>query len=1138
MTESMDRPHITDSRTAGHGVDHAPIMVWMVDDQGVITLCEGDALAAFGVEPGQWVGLSALELFAGCDRELDRLRRAQQGESGRSTSMFKGRWLETRYTSLRNSQGRVSGVHAISIDVSEQKSYQLQLSEVAAAVSTTAGSDFFQALILGLASALDADYVFVGKLADEGLRVVTHAACANGEVVDNFSYELAKTPCADVLYGGICSHPRDVTLSYPDDLLLEQMGVQGYSGAALKSSQGEPLGLLVVLYKRPMAETPITESLLRIFSMRASVELELQMSAGTIKSSVRMYRMLSECNQALVRSSNETQQLQRICDILVEHGGYPFVWIGRAESADALQVTPHVYAGEAGGYLTDIDAVQRGERFSGQCIRDNRDLVFRDLDQAPNVLSCLPSTIKNAIALPMVQAQNNIFSVLWIFSDQLDAFDQAEQALLDELAEDMVFGLAAHRIRQALDESEIKFRLLAEASMVGVYMIQGGRLVYANPYMATAFGYSIEQLLGGTRVVDLVAPEDREMVADILRRRASGEIESLGYEFTGLHANGERVRVEVFGSTAEFNGQPCVIGTIIDITERQALEQQLQLMMRAIESSNNGIAISDLNQKDNPFIYVNQAFEQITGYDSRDIVGRNGRFLLGNDTDQPELEKLKIALHDHQSVEVVLRNYKQDGSLFWNDLSMAPVLGDQTGASHYISIINDISESKQYEQQLEQLSHYDSLTGLANKSLLRDRLKQSIIHADRTGRYSALLLLDIDRFKMLNQSIGISATDDVLRSLANRISNVVRQGDTVARLGADDFAVVLHDLDAVADVVSVTHQLMDEVSQPLDVGPEGMSLTCSIGIAVYPQDGGDATVLRRNAEAAQYKAMEQRNCFRFYTPELNERAQDRLSLEVELRKAVERDEFVLYYQPKVDLGSGEITGAEALIRWIHPERGLVPPNDFIPLAEDTGLIVPIGAWAMEEACRTIQAINERCDLELQIAVNLSAKQFDDEQLLQVIEQALASAGLAPELLECELTESMLMDDPDRALMIVTDLSGLGVRVALDDFGTGYSSLSYLKRFPIDTLKIDRSFVKDIPDDRQDMAISRAIIALAETLDLYVVAEGVETQEQRSFLEYERCNSMQGFLFSRPLPDEEFEELVVKHRQRDRSELEI
>jgi len=664
-------------------------------------------------------------------------------------------------------------------------------------------------------------------------------------------------------------------------------------------------------------------------------------------------------------------------------------------------------------------------------------------------------------------------------------------------------------------------------------MIQHGQFIYANPYMATIFGYELEQLCNGFTVADLVAPECRVLVAENLRRRLEGEVSGLGYEFTCIGADGRRIQVEVFGSAATFNGSPCVVGTLIDITERRVLEQQLQLMMRAIESANNGIAISDLGLDDNPFVYVNPAFEQITGYSSQEAIGRNGRFLLGDDKKQLELEKLKQALSEQTSTEVVLRNYHRDGSVFWNDLSVAPVRDEQGEVTHYVSIINDITQKVNDQQQLDKLANYDALTGLANKNLLRDRLEQSLIHAQRSNKYTALVMLDLDRFKLLNQSIGTRATDKVLQTIATRIGQDVRQGDTVARLSADDFAIVLHDVTDLEDIAPIIQQLMRSVAKPLDTGSQGMALTCSIGVAIYPQDGKDASELLRNAEAAQFKAKEQHNSFHFYTPQLNARAKDQLALEMELHEAVERNEFVLYYQAKVDLLSGDIVGSEALIRWIHPERGLVPPNDFIPTAEDTGLIIPMGAWAMQQACLCTREINERCGTQLKVAVNLSAKQFNDEQLGPMIQQALGDAGLDPALLECELTESMLMANPDKALSVIQELKQLGIRVALDDFGTGYSSLSYLKLFPIDTLKIDRSFVKDLPGDKQDMAISRAIIALAETLELYVVAEGVETLEQRQFLESENCNSMQGFLFSRPLPAEEFEALVVAHQQRVR-----
>ncbi|MFT5720186.1 MAG: diguanylate cyclase (GGDEF)-like protein/PAS domain S-box-containing protein [Motiliproteus sp.] len=1229
------------------GVEYLSLLIWVVDSQGIIIQVEGDGLEALGIAQGQWVGLSVLELFRGNPSELDGLHRAQQGETSRSKSQFKGRWFETRYSPLVDASGQIHAVRGISVDVTDRQHQEQQLADVASGVSAQTGEPFFKAFTQHVARVLGADFAFVGVLNADTGRIDTREVCAGGISVDNFSYELSHTPCENLLRDDLCCYPNDVQRAYPDDLMLKQRGVRGYLGAVLKDYQGQSLGVLVVLYKQPMTEIPMAESLLRIFSVRAAAELEHQaaseqfrvlsavveqsqasimitdasglisyvnpaftaimgyssaevvgqtprfiqgddtplqtyqqlwrtISSGGVwrgelvnktKSGEQVYesqvitpikdaaqrishyvaikadvsplkaseqqlrranrtlRLLSECNQALIRSTDEQQQLQRVCDILVDHGGYRFAWVGTADSAQAGLVRPQVHAGDAGSYLTDIDEHLRGERLSGDCIRQNRAQIFHQLDSQSTPLSHLPEGVRSAIALPMVRPEHNIYSVLWLLSDQLDAFDATESGLLDELVEDMTFGLVTHRTRQALNDSEAKLRIWAEDSMVGVYMIQDGRYTYANPYMTRLFGSD----LNGVPVSKMVAPESQALVAEKIRQRFKDKVAGLGYEFTGLCADGRRIQVEVFGSATTYDAKPCIVGTMVDITARRSLEQQLQLMLRAIESANNGIAISDLSQDDKPYVYVNPAFEQITGYSSEEAVGHNGRFLLGDDKQQLGIEKLKLALHEQSNVGVVLRNYHRNGSMFWNELSMAPVRDDQGSATHYVSIINDITQSKSYQEQLEKLSNYDALTGLANKNLLRDRLEQSLIHAGRSERHTALLMLDLDRFKMLNQSIGISATDTVLQALATRLRQTVRQGDTLARLGSDVFAIVLHDISDLEDIAPVVRQLMMQVSEPLDAGPQGMALTCSIGIAVYPQDGVAASELLCNAEAALSKAKERRNSFHFYTRQLNERATEQLALEVDLGAAVERNEFVLYYQAKVDLRSGEITGSEALIRWIHPVRGLVSPTDFIPAAEDTGLIIAIGAWAIQQACLTTREINDRCGTELSIAVNLSAKQFANEQLARVITQALKSAGLAPQLLECELTESMLMADPDKALAVIQELKQLGIRVALDDFGTGYSSLSYLKLFPIDTLKIDRSFVKDLPGDQQDRAISRAIIALAEALELYVVAEGVETPEQRQFLKAEHCNAMQGFLFSKPIPAKEFEALVVLHQ---------
>ncbi len=1081
------------------------MLIWVVDSQGIIIQAEGDGLDAMGVAPGPWVGRSVQELFRGHQSELDSLRRAQQGESSRSISQFKGRWFETRYSPLTRAGGQALTVCGISVDVTDSKVYELarQVDDERLKV---------------LSAVVEQNPCSI--MITDAAGVISYV---NPAFTALMGYSLAET---------LGQNPKFIQGGETPLQTYQQMWQQISSGHVWrgelvnKTQSGARVHEALVI-------TPIKDRANRISHYVAIKEnlSSLKTSEQQLRSANRALRLLSECNQALVRSTDESQTLQRICDILVEHGGYRFAWIGTANTAQARVVTPQEYSGNAGSYLQDIDTTLRGERLSGDCIRRNQAQVFHPLDAQSSPLSHLPEGVCSAIVLPLVNLENNVHSVLWILSEQADAFDEIECGMLDELAENMTFGLVAHRTRQALNDSETKLRVLAEDSMVGVYMIQDGRFLYANPYMARTFGYDLELLNTGFAAVALAAPESRALVAENLRRRAAGEISSSGYEFTGLCADGRRIQVEVFGSTTVFKGQPCLIGTLIDITERRGLEQQLQLLLRAIESANNGIAISDLREHDNPFVYVNPAFEQITGYSSEEVVGRNGRFLLGDDQEQLALETLKQALRKRVGTTVVLRNYHRSGRLFWNDLSMAPVRDEQGEATHYVSVFNDITQKVNDQQQLDKLANYDALTGLANKNLLRDRLEQSLIHARRSKQYTALVILDLDRFKFINQSIGSQATDLILQTMAARISQDVRQGDTVARLGADDFAIVLDDLNDVEDIVPIIQQLMASVAKPLGDGAQGVALTCSIGIAVYPQDGMSASALLRNAEAAQYKAREQPNSFHFYTRQLNARAKERLALEMALHHALEHREFVLYYQAKIDLLTGAIIGSEALLRWMHSERGLVPPNEFISAAEDTGLIIPMGAWVIQQACLTTRNINERCGTQLSVAVNLSALQFNDQQLASMIKQALGSAGLAPQLLECELTESMLMANPDNALAAIRELKQLGIRVALDDFGTGYSSLSYLKRFPIDTLKIDRSFIKDIPSDKQDMAISRSIIALAEALDLDVVAEGVETEEQCQFLKNEHCHSMQGFLFSRSLPAQEFEALVIANRQR-------
>ncbi|MDH5512757.1 MAG: EAL domain-containing protein [Gammaproteobacteria bacterium] len=426
------------------------------------------------------------------------------------------------------------------------------------------------------------------------------------------------------------------------------------------------------------------------------------------------------------------------------------------------------------------------------------------------------------------------------------------------------------------------------------------------------------------------------------------------------------------------------------------------------------------------------------------------------------------------------------------------------------------------QESLATMAYYDVLTGLPNRVLLLDRLRQAMIEARRHNRLAALLFLDLDRFKNINDTLGHEMGDLMLHKVAQRLQECVRPGDTVARPGGDEFIIVLASVAHVDDVSRVAQKIIDVFSSPFEISGQELFVTCSIGITLYPFDDQDIDALYRNADAAMYHAKDEGgNNFQFYSAEMNAQTLKRLSLENALRHALERDEFRLYYQPQVDVLSDRIIGAEALIRWQHPEWGLVPPLEFIPLAEETGLIVPIGEWVLRTACAQARAWQDAGLVIPRVAVNLSARQFRQPRLLDVIMAALRQTGLAPERLEIELTESLVMRDVDRNIDVLQGLKRMGVAIAIDDFGTGYSSLSYLRRLPIDVIKIDRSFIEHIPDNPDDASVAVAIMALAKSLQLKTVAEGVETSKQLDFLHRHGCDTAQGYYHARPLPAEDF-----------------
>ena len=563
-----------------------------------------------------------------------------------------------------------------------------------------------------------------------------------------------------------------------------------------------------------------------------------------------------------------------------------------------------------------------------------------------------------------------------------------------------------------------------------------------------------------------------------------------------------------------------VLGSYTDVTERKRSDLALRLQSRALDASVNAILITGPAETGNLIEYVNPAFKRITGYDPAEVLGQDCRLLQRDDRDQEGVAAIRQGLAANREVSAVLRNYRKDGALFWNQLFIAPVPNADGQTTHHIGIINDVTELIRYQEQLEYQANYDSLTRLPNRNLLRDRLQHALIAAQRRDRGVAVVFIDLDGFKNVNDSLGHSVGDRLLGVVAERLARCARASDTVARHGGDEFVIVMTDTIDEQFLIAWMERVRALISEPIWLDGTELYVGCSLGASLFPQDGHDAETLMKKADLAMYRAKDMgRNTFQFFQPEMNANASARMNLERRLRRALRDGEFLLHYQPQVDIASGRIVGMEALVRWLDPEVGLVSPASFIPVAEESGLIGPLSEWVLYEACRQNMTWQDEGLPPARVSVNLSARQFEQRDIAVLVKQVLAQTGLEPKYLELELTESTIMRNAEDAVTMLTELHALGIGLAIDDFGTGYSSLSYLKRFPVDRLKIDRSFVSDIGASSDDEAITSAIIALAHSLKLQVIAEGVETSAQLDFLRERACDEMQGFYFAKPMPQE-------------------
>ncbi len=689
------------------------------------------------------------------------------------------------------------------------------------------------------------------------------------------------------------------------------------------------------------------------------------------------------------------------------------------------------------------------------------------------------------------------------------------------------------RTEEALRESEERFRraALMSSDLIHEWDRQSGRISWFGD-IDRILGYAEGEFPRNVEGFEkAIHPEDRaRLLASVARHFETGEpfIEEYRVQRKdGSTLHWHHASALLRGS--EGQGPRC-LGTITDISSRREIEEALRLSEKRyrtlFERNLAGVYRSTLEGR---MLDCNESFARIFGYASREeVLQQTAWDFYQNPNDRDAAVAKLLERQSLTNYELCLK--RKDGSAVWVLESENLIEGPDGALSVIEGTTIDITERKRAEEQVKHLAFHDPLTNLPNRLLFNDRLTLAVAQAHRHNQKLAVLFLDLDRFKVINDSLGHSVGDELLRQLAERIQEYVREGDTVARLGGDEFTLLVPGISAEEDAAKIARKVCDAIHDPFWIDGRELFVTTSLGVSVYPSDGHDAETLVRNADSAMYRAKEQgRDNYQLYTPAMNAKAIERLSLESRLRQAVANDELELHFQPFIDLRTAEVLGAEALIRWRHPELGLIPPGDFIPIAELSGLIVPIGEWVLRTACAEARKWHAQGFPGLTVSVNLSSRQFQQADLVSQVASALADTGLEADKLDLEITESNAMQNAEHSINTLWGLKKQGVRISMDDFGTGYSSLNYLKRFPIDRIKLDQSFVRDLPADKDDAAIAMAVIAMGQSLELIVIAEGVETEEQLAFLKGHECDQLQGFLLSRPLPPEAFESFLRKSR---------
>ncbi|MDD2701584.1 MAG: EAL domain-containing protein [Sideroxydans sp.] len=852
-----------------------------------------------------------------------------------------------------------------------------------------------------------------------------------------------------------------------------------------------------------------------------------------------LYNALSQCNQAIVRSADKDELFYIICRDVVKLGGMEMAWIGMLDQDDSL-IRPVASYGNGIEYLAGLEIEVNADAPSGRgptgtCIREQRPYWCQDFqhDQATSLWHERAALFNwgSSASLPIYR-KGKVVGAFVLYAEEVNAFDEAASNLLIEMTMDISYALDRFAddatLKQTAQELRDKDELYRTAfftspDAVNITRMSDGMYLDVNEGFERITGWHRDEVIGKTSLEISVwhAPEDRKRLVERLQR--DGFCENLEAVFA--RKDGSTLTGLMSAKGVEIKGEPCILSITRDISHLRQTESSLLKLSLAVEQSPNTIVITDLDAR---IEYANQAFTNITGYTLDEVRGKNPNLLQSGKTPKSTYDDMWAHLTAGKAWHGELINKRKDGSIYIEAATLSPVRQADGRITHYLAVKENITDRKMDEARIEQLANFDHLTGLPNRRMLNERLNYAISLAQRNNEKLAVMFIDLDNFQTINDSLGHNIGDRYLIGIANRLKDAVRDEDTVSRLGGDEFILVFPGADSDAAAL-VADKLLAAISRPCDIEQHELLNTASIGIAIYPDDGHSLDELVKNADTAMNRLKQSsRNDYCFFTPEMQAHSMRNSQLISAMRQALARNELQLHYQPQVSLLDGRVIGAEALLRWQHPEFGDISPAEFIPLAEESGLIIPIGEWVLRTAAQQMKAWLDSGMPDMVVAVNLSAIQFRQARLPESVSRILEEVGLNAGHLELELTEAVAMDDPQAAVEMMDKLHKLGIRLSIDDFGTGYSSLSYLKRFKVYKLKIDQSFVRDLTEDPDDKAIVTAIINLASSLGMHTIAEGVETAGQLAYLRLQGCDEVQGYYFSKPLPAAEFETYLHRH----------